>query len=198
MSLIDNPDDIRQSLDDILRRLHDVERQSPLGRSSVSRGVLKVLTPEGGELAGAGHVGGKSGLILKLGDSWVTVQEHVAAEVAAGVAPVESRVDAVEGRLSSAESRLTSVEGVADSAQSAANAAQSTADTAVSKANTAQGTADSAKAATDNHGPRIATLEGDIVGKASQADHDLLRQDFENLRNNYYNHTEHPPPKTTG
>lgn len=171
MTRRDNPNDLTSELRDRHRRMHELERAPSLGHSSVSRGLLRVLTSAGEPLAGAGHADGKSGLLLRLGGEWVTVQEHVAATAAT----LDARIDTVVDYADSLYLSVTWAQSTADGAAAAASAAQGTADTAKATADTAKATADTgkatadaAKAATDNHSPRIATLEDSMTATESK------------------------------
>lgn len=181
-----NPFDWRAKIAELQRQIDDLATSAGLGHSSVSRGVLRVLTPEGDELAGAGHAGGKSGLLLKQGSGWVTVQEHVAAERAeidAYARHTRDIADAAWGMGDSARTRLGGVDSTLGNHASRLAAAEG------DIAGLQSGKASVAS---------VNNLQTQINGKASVSALDDLRSDFEHLRNHYYNHTTHPPQKITG
>ena len=114
----------RTRVGDDLRALfkHDrLEAQSDrLGQSSIDPGggVLEVRDATGGAVAGLGHGGGKSGLLIREGGSWLTMQEHVASVGAALGDRLDahaSRLGAAENRLDSHASRIGAAEGRLDS-----------------------------------------------------------------------------------
>ena len=56
--MIDNLNDNRQEIRDLMRRVSQLERQSPIGFSSITRGSLRVASPEGLIVEGTARVTG--------------------------------------------------------------------------------------------------------------------------------------------
>lgn len=143
-----------------LRQLfqHDrVRAQSrQLGYSSISpgEGLLEIRDAAGSAIAGMGHEAGKSGFLVRRGGAWVTVQEHIAAEIAAGTAELGSRMSSAEGRLDSHAARLGSAEGRLDSHAGRLGSAEG-------RVGTLEGRADS-------HAARIGAAEGRLNDHASR------------------------------
>lgn len=163
-----------------------LERQTPLANSSITRGRVRVRTPGGEVLAALGHMNGKSGLLVPRGGEWVTVQEYVAAERAE-----------LEAYAQHTRSIADAAWGMGDSARTRLNGVDSTLGNHASRLAAAEGDIaglQSGKASVSS----VDNLQTQINGKADVSALEELRSDFEHLRNHYYAHTTHPPPKITG
>lgn len=133
--IIDSLHDPYKEIRNLVARIRALETAAPLNHSSISRGATRILTAAGDPLAAIGHIDGKSGLLMRVGNEWRTAEEHIDARVAAGTAQPNARIRDLEGRVATAEGNITKAQSTATSAASAASAAQGTAGTALSTAN---------------------------------------------------------------
>lgn len=115
-----------QDLRDLFAHDRIASQTNDLGYSSISpgEGLLEIRDAAGAAIAGMGHEAGKSGFLVRRGGAWVTLQEHVDAEVAAGTAGVADRLDDHARRIGAAEGRLGTAEGRLDSHASRIGAAE--------------------------------------------------------------------------
>ncbi|MGC5078453.1 hypothetical protein [Agrococcus sp. DT81.2] len=203
---IDNLADPMQEIRDLKRRIYDLETSNGLANSSISAGTLEVVDGSGNPIAGIGVSGGKSGLLIRSGGSWVTVQEDVDTKLAGTeerLAYASNRIDDVTGRVGRLEPRMAATEGVANAAKSATDnlwprmsSVEGVASSAQSDATSALAVGWAAKNAVDNHAPRIAALEGS--GGPTASEWSAFTSQFYALRTAFYNHTTHPPQMPGG
>lgn len=151
----------RRSPADDLRDLYKVDRiktqTRSLGHSSISPGdgVLEVRSAGGTILAGLGHAGGKSGLLVPApGGGWMTAEEYAQARAQAAREDAFAEAAAqAAAALAAAQADATAkanaaIAAAAADATSKANGAAATAATdATAKANAAKAYADALTAA---------------------------------------------------
>lgn len=182
--IVDSLQDPWAEIRSLKGRIRALETASPLENASISRGGIRALIPGNEDGDGATKYGrelDKVGFLLKDDGSWITMQEKIAKELVKEalvtdqkiansheysnnrIGDLEDRTGALEPRMADAEGDIAAVPGLISSSHEYPNARIGDLE---GRMGTVEGVASSAKSATDNHGPRITSLES---GKAAKS-----------------------------